>query len=639
MNVAAPLGLLAAGLAVPLTIWYLLRSRRPRMPVASTFLWERAERSVAAAVPWQRFRGDVTYWLILLALLAGAFALARPFLTVPARLSDHTILVLDASASMLADEDGPTRLELARREVESLVSTMSPGQQVSVIEAGARARVLLSASSDADAVLDASRGVRISHGPANLGDAFTLAAALQRPGQATAVHLMTDGEVPAEWRGDAPPGLQVTAVGAPRPNLAVTRLQAVPVGAGTSQVFVEVRNFGQQESQADLTLVVAGQEVVSERFRLGPRESSDRVLTVQGGDGDVLEARVEPVGQDLAGADRRDALSVDDQAFAILTAPQQVDVVLATPGNVFLESALAAVPAVELTVTASVPVDLTDVDILVVDRLPAPSPPPLPMLVVDATIWPDGVTVGDEVETPTITFQEPSHDLLTDVEYAGVGIAAATPLTAPELIPLVSGPQGDLVMAGRLGGTPVVLFGFDLLASNLPLNATWPVFVANATTWLAGPPATVPALAGSTVTIPFPDGATAVTVAPPSGAERIIDVTTPRLTVDEVGLWRLAFTGAESDAVAAGAPAIAVNPVSSEGDLSRAAPAPPDEDAPGAVAPTTSEGREPIGRTVLIAVLALAVLEWLWVYGLRPLRRSWRARSTPADAVRASGTP
>ena len=218
MNVAAPLGLLAAGLAVPLTIWYLLRSRRPRMPVASTFLWERAERSVAAAVPWQRFRGDVTYWLILLALLAGAFALARPFLTVPARLSDHTILVLDASASMLADEDGPTRLELARREVESLVSTMSPGQQVSVIEAGARARVLLSASSDADAVLDASRGVRISHGPANLGDAFTLAAALQRPGQATAVHLMTDGEVPAEWRGDAPPGLQVTAVGAPRPT-------------------------------------------------------------------------------------------------------------------------------------------------------------------------------------------------------------------------------------------------------------------------------------------------------------------------------------------------------------------------------------------------------------------------------------
>ena len=114
VSLGNPWGLLALGLAGPLVLWYLLRSRRPRMTVASTFLWQQTQRSVAAAVPWQRFRPDLTFWLVLLAIVAGALALSQPYLSVPAVLGDHTILVVDASGSMLADEDGPTRLELAR---------------------------------------------------------------------------------------------------------------------------------------------------------------------------------------------------------------------------------------------------------------------------------------------------------------------------------------------------------------------------------------------------------------------------------------------------------------------------------------------------------------------------------------------
>jgi hypothetical protein len=34
-------------------------------------------------------------------------------------VGDHTILVMDVSASMLADEAGPSRMELARREAQS----------------------------------------------------------------------------------------------------------------------------------------------------------------------------------------------------------------------------------------------------------------------------------------------------------------------------------------------------------------------------------------------------------------------------------------------------------------------------------------------------------------------------------------
>jgi hypothetical protein len=638
VNLAAPLGLAAAALAVPLVVWYVLRSRRPRVTVASTFLWQRSERSVQAAVPWQRFRPDTTFWLVLLAILLGALALARPFLRVEAQLGDHTILILDASASMLADEDGPTRLELARREAEELVGRLSPGQEVSVVEAGSRARVLLSASSDPAAIRDALRSLRPSHGGADLVDAFTLAAALERPGQATVVHLLTDGVVPPAAAATLPAGTVVTAVGGERPNLGVTRLEAVPVGAGTSQVFVQVRNFGVLPAAGRLTLAVDGDDVVEERLDLGPRATQDRILNVQGGDGEVLVARVQPTGTDLrSGEAAADALSVDDAAFAILSAPREVAVTLATPGNVFLEAALSSVPGVTVSTADRVPADLGDTDLLVVDRIAAAAAPTVPTLYVAPTRLPAGITASGDVERPALTFQAPGHELLAEVELADVAIAAARRLEAPALTPIASAPDTPLMLAGRLDGTPVVLLGFDLLASNLPLQAAWPVLVANTVSWLAGPPVTPPATAGATVTLPAPPGTTAVVATPPGGAPQRLDPADPRLLVDQVGVWRLAYEGEPAEAAA---DALAVNATVEEGDLARERPDPVEaRDAAGRHEAGAAEGRRPLAPLVLVGVLALAVLEWVWAQAVRPWRRRRRADRRRLTATAPATVP
>ncbi|MBW3658692.1 MAG: VWA domain-containing protein [Actinobacteria bacterium] len=632
MSLATPLGLLAAGLTLPLVVWYVLRSRRPRVTVASTFLWNRSERSVQAAVPWQRFRPDVTFWLVLLALLLGALALARPFLRVDAELGDHTILVVDASASMLADEEGPTRLELARREAEELVAKLGPGQEVSVVEAGTRARVLLSAGGDPGTIRDALRKVRPTHGPADLVDALTLAAALERPGQSTVVHLLTDGAVPDAAAATLPAGTVVTAVGEDRPNLALSRLQAVPLGAGASQVFVQVRNFGVLPTTGRLTLSVDGEDVVEEELELGPRATVDRILSVAGGDGEVLVARIEATGNDVrTGEAQGDALGVDDAAFAVLSAPREVDVLLATPGNVFLEAALGAVPGVTVDVQPRVPDALEDVDLLVVDRVSAPLAPTVPTMYVAPTRLPAGVTATGEVELPTLTFQDAGHELLADVELAGVQVAAATPVTAPALTPIVSGPDAGLVLAGRLDGTPVVLLTFDLLRSNLPLQAAWPVFVANSVSWLAGPPVTAPSTAGATVTLAAPPGTPAVVASPPSGGPVRLDPTDPRLTVDQVGVWRLAYEGTPESP---GPATLAVNPAADEGDLARARPDPVEARADaGERTAGSAEGRRTLVHELLAGVLAVVAVEWLWAHALRPWLRRRRQRQRAAGGV------
>ncbi|MGI8874227.1 MAG: VWA domain-containing protein [Egibacteraceae bacterium] len=646
MRLAAPLGLGALALAGPLVLWYVLRSRRPRVEVASTLLWDAVAPSVSAAVPWQRFRADRTFWLVLGALLVGALALARPAFVVAAELGDHTIIVVDTSASMQADEDGPTRLELARRAAADVVADLAQPRTASVIEAGATARVVGNQMGDAPAVERALAQVRPTQSVADLADAFTLAAALSRPDQDTVVHLFTDGAVPDEILAAAPAGLRVTAVGSDRPNLAVTGLEALATGGGSAQAFVQVRNLGLVAAEGTLTLAVDGVAITERALELPARGTEDLILPLTIGTGDgIVEAAVAPRGADPFGDQATDALTLDDRAFATLGGTRTLRVLVAGPGNVFIEEALSAVEGVQLRTAAAVPERMDAVDLLVVDRVAAPPAPTVPTLLVAPSRLPNGLEAAAPVELPSVTFQSPDHPLMADLDLAGVAIAEAAPVTAPTLEPVVASPGGPLVLAGQLDGVPVVHVAFDLLASNLPLQVAWPVLVANTLTWLAAPPAAAPLAVGDEVAFTVPPGVAAVRVLPPMGAQpRLLERARPRTAVDRTGVWRaewVAASDADEAEVARLAPpaAVPVNLPAGESDLARprqdragdeAGAAPASAGASGAA----RSGERILGRELLAGVLVLLLAEWVW--SNRAPRRRPRAGRRGTRPVRAA---
>lgn len=627
MNLTAPLGLAAAALAVPLALWYVLRSRRPRREVAATYLWARTDRSVAAAVPWQRFRPDRTFWLVLAAILVGAVALARPSLPAEFAVGDHTVVVVDASGSMLADEDGVTRFDLARDRARELVAAVGPGQAMSVVEAGPRPQILASSSSDGRALRTALDDLRATPAPADMAGALTLAASLHRPGEVTTTTVLTDGVLEAPALEAAPADLRVEAVGTDQTNLAVTRLQAVPAGGSRADAFVQVRNFGQLAARARVSVAVAGEVAVEQEVALAPRGTEDLVLTVPHRGADIVEAAVAPVGTGPTGAPAEDALSADDRAWAVLPATGDVTVLVAGPGNLFVEHALRAVEGVEVRTAPGAPGDLAGIDLLVVDRIPAAPTPPAPTLYLAPTVPPTGVTVEGSDDQPSVTFQDPGHELLDEVDLSAVAIAAAQHVTAPDLAAVAGGPAGPLVLAGRLGGVPVAYLSFAVADSTLPLEVAWPVLVANAVSWLTESPAEVPAMAGEEVRLPAPAGTTAVVVQAPSGAERRVDADRPRLPVDEVGVWQVSYEG--PDGVVAGTP-IAVNAPPGQSDLSRERPAPARaarearEAGEDPTALRAAPGRRVLGPGILVAVLGLLLAEWASTHGVRPVRSGRR---------------
>jgi hypothetical protein len=139
MNLLAPAALGLAGLVVPLFVLYMLRSRRRRVEISSTRLWQAGDLQVTSAVPWSRIRWTALLMLQLAALLLFVFALARPFLNQRTVLGPHSVFVMDTSGSMAEDN----RIGDAKERALELAEDISDGNLISIIDAGPNPRVVI----------------------------------------------------------------------------------------------------------------------------------------------------------------------------------------------------------------------------------------------------------------------------------------------------------------------------------------------------------------------------------------------------------------------------------------------------------------------------------------------------------------
>src|SRR4051812_24749524 len=149
LELKAPSGLWLLGLLGPLVLLYVLKVRRQRVTVSSTWLWAAAARDLAAKSPFKRLQAQVPLVLELAALALLAVALARPASRAGHIAGDHVAIVVDTSASMAALEaDGRTRLSHARDAARAVIHALAPGAQAVIIDAGREAHLVSAMDSD-----------------------------------------------------------------------------------------------------------------------------------------------------------------------------------------------------------------------------------------------------------------------------------------------------------------------------------------------------------------------------------------------------------------------------------------------------------------------------------------------------------
>jgi hypothetical protein len=477
MNFLAPAGFLFAA-AIPVVIlFYLLKRKRVVKLVSSTLLWQKFLSETQASAPFQRLRKNWLLVLQLLLLLLAVFALARPYFAARVKPAQLRVVILDASASMQATDESPSRFEKARAEALKWVDSLANNEQMVVLQAGANTEVKQSATSEKAALRRALQACECSDGPTRLVAALRMAESLVRDQRGAEIHLFSDGAVPdlSEFDNKGLP-LVYHRVGKGGNNVGITALdvRANPENAHQRAVYVSVANSSSNAVQTDLELRLDDRLLGTRPLSLPPGDTSPQVfLAAQNTDG-VFTVSL----------DAKDDLSADNRASIISLLPRPVRVLLVTRGNRLLEKALRAAANVELS-TAS---DLTDpaggFDFVVLDGV-TPSVWPAGNVLAFHVLNTNWVAGATRVEAPPFVDWKSTHPLLRYASFDNVQTTEAYAAKAPPwAISLLDSPLASLMLAGELGRQRIVWVGFDPLESNWPLRVSFPIFVANAVEWL-----------------------------------------------------------------------------------------------------------------------------------------------------------
>ena len=620
-----PQGLWLLGLLAPLVVLYVLKVRRQRVTVASTWLWQAAARDMLARSPWQRLRGRLLLFVEGLALLALGLALARPALSGGRIDSEHVALVIDASASMLADSAGEPRFASAKAAAGRVVSALPPGADVLLIEAGAEPRVIGPADRDLSRVRGRLAALTAQGVEGHLDRAIALASEqlAQRAGSRRIVVISDDGGLSAPLPQTRVP-LSVVKVGEPVDNAGIVR---VDVGRATDntgpnprervEVFAEVASFGKAARDVFVTLKQRNSPTVlaSRKLRLDPGQKTPVVLGFEATPGDAgtgLLVELSP----------HDALAVDDSAFGRVP-PNRKLTTITSPAHQspWFERALLADPDLELLGVPLADLGTSGIgdDALVV--VTGACPPELPGGDFVILNPPAGAcrsaVVGKQLEAPVVTSWDRTDPRLRFITLDGVSIAKAHALDPPSAQSLlVKGREGALVVDISEAGRTGTLVGFDVGESNWPLRASFVLFVRNLAelarahrqSHVVGP-----ARSGSPVRLRVPSTLTQVRLTDPAGVESVLEARSGVAIIphpDQPGFYLVSYAGPH--------PGVALSVVNltseSESDLRKATPGSAAGNA--SLAPTRSPVAEAPGDWgfLLAAVALLAiVVQVVWL--------------------------
>ncbi|WP_437590650.1 VWA domain-containing protein [Sorangium sp. So ce1000] len=675
-SAGAPLALLSPGglwllaLLGPLVLLYILKIKRSRRRVPSTWLWAAAQRDLMARAPFRKLIAQLPLVLQALALALLALALARPASRGRELTGDHVAIILDASASMSAAARGPTgeattRIELAKQLAKDLLSGLAPGSDALIVEAGRDARLVAALDRDLVRLKAAIDPIAARDVEGDLGAAVALGIdRLRQLGGARRVVAITDGNLarPASLGGASLP-VEVITVGTPVDNAAIVRVDvrsgsaAVDVSGASAaagehsegreevQAFLVVANFGAQPRDVYVTMRQdsASDVLGSRRVLVKPGERLPVVLTFRPSPGDYRKGLVFELSP-------RDAMPLDDIAYGRVPAGDKLPVFLASAGERQGDGAQGAQPGAPSGGAAWIERALASDPMTSVrsgalaDLLGAPGLDPDTFVVIDGACPPDppggdllivnpppgrcaGTLVGQTLEHPTLTSWDTADPRLRFLTLDGVNLRAASSLT-PEAatLALIRTQEGtiatDISTASRTG----TLLGFDVGESDWPLKASFVLFVRNLLEQARAHRAhgiTGPARTGEPLRVSVPATARDLQAIGPAGerlevAQRAgvaVIAETPR-----AGFYRLAWQGPQ-----AGSVVVPTNLTSvAESDLT---PRPLVAEGGGEV-PVSSAAGQPDAHVEWTWLLALAALGFVlfdvWYFTRAP--RAYRPR-------------
>lgn len=521
---------LLGGLAVIVALLYVLKLRRRRVTVPFSPIWGRVVVADDSRRWWERLKRLLSYLIQLLFVGLLILALADPRPSDEDLQGRHIVLLLDTSASMTAlDVSGAVdRFDVARQEAVKVVESMGPNDAAMLVTMDGQLRPLTPFVKETAILTQTIKDLKPTATPANITEALAFVRDATRDKPGAEIYLFSDGAFAQDWTKAAAQLPSATVLhhiktGEAGQNVAITAFTVRRYLSNKLdyEILVELRSTFKRPVSAELKITSDGQLVDRKVVEI-KAEGTERIFYPREGfSGQRLEARVV-----LTTADARDVFPLDDVAYALLPSAKQINVLLVSEGNLYLEAPLVSndnVSYARLAPSEWDPAKAETADIVIFDRM---APPVVPaegnLLFVDPPVgdlapW----KVPGDVDKAIITRTKKKHPILRWVSLKDLNIGSARKLVSVRGDEVVASAFGDaMIVARREDKRNLVALAFDVRNSDLPLRVALPVLFLNIIDYLLDDDASlVPTYrTGEVWSIPVSKKVESAKITDPSGA-------------------------------------------------------------------------------------------------------------------------
>ncbi|WP_442482276.1 vWA domain-containing protein [Aeoliella sp. SH292] len=340
---------------------YFLKLKREPVEVPSTYLWKKSIEDLHVNSLWQKLRQSLLLFLQLLLLALAILALLRPGWEGDRLEGQRFIFVIDNSASMGSKdiEDAESRLDAAKKHVIGLVDQMESGMQALVISFNDEARVVQGFTGNRGKLREAVEKITLTSHTTDLRSALELADGLASPGQnaegvetpetseqtkadKSTLYIFSDGRFAGieEFTLDnLEPQIYVPIGKSDASNLAITAFSTRQSESrpDARQAFAQVSNYSSEPQKVVLEISHDGNFLDAEELEVPAGESRGVTFALS----DVPAGKLEAKLASSSLTEAKDTLALDNRATAAVNDSAAGRILLATPGNKLLTTALA----------------------------------------------------------------------------------------------------------------------------------------------------------------------------------------------------------------------------------------------------------------------------------------------------------
>jgi hypothetical protein len=513
--------LILAAVPPAIVALYFLKLKRHPLIVPSTYLWHKSIEDLHVNTIWQRLRRNILLLLQLLVIFLVMGALLRPSWQGTRLIGSRFVFLVDNSASMSATDVQPTRLDEAKRRASELIDQMKSGDVAMIISFADTARVEQGFSDDRGLLNRRLEAIKPTNRSTSLLEALKLAAGLANPGRSgedirdvqvaealpATLYILSDGKFPPVTGfalGHLEP--KFIPIGSPEAiNVGIVAFSAQrnETSPDRLQVFARLDNFGPSAIKVPAELYLDGRLVDADEVEVSPGEPQGMAFDITAVDTGILKLKIKA----------KDHLSLDDEAWLVLSPPRRTKVLLVTPGNEPLKMAVQTKSAREI---AEVQIESPEFlknktyesqaaagayDLVIFDRCRPEgkaqgktSMPQANTLFIGALPADGGWTAGQKADVPQIIDIDSAHPLMQWMDMGDVLLAAGTPLKPPSgATVLIDSDLGTMMAIAPRDSFEDVVLGFTIIeeqagaegktkkyyGTNWPTRQSFPVFMRN----------------------------------------------------------------------------------------------------------------------------------------------------------------